>query len=222
MPYDRESLYLTFGGPYFLTEQWQTGIHFADGLTTDLDVAGLLALNHTLIHSALSTFIAAPYAMWSDRSPISWHRFAIIKRDGTYKTDPVINEYIPNLTNAATTQLPPQVSWVASMWSGSTTGRANYGRMYMPVPATAVPSNGLLSTEVQDGARDAVYDLLVGLTAGVTASPLYAELAPAIMSKEGTGYMKEISKIGVGRVLDTQRRRRNALQESINWDNAPF
>lgn len=220
MPYNRTSLYLTFGGPYFQTEQWQTGVHFASPESTTFETLLPNGIDPDTIKTALETFIGAPYAMWSDRSPITWHRLAVIGQDGLYIGEPVVEEYVPALTSSATTQLPPQVAWVGSMWSGGTVGRANYGRMYFPVPATAVPSNGLLPTELQDGARAAFAQLLDNLTGAVQAAAGGTGLVPCIMSKEGAGTTKAVAKIGVGRVLDTQRRRRNALQESINWADA--
>jgi len=40
---------------------------------------------------------------------------------------------------------------------------------------------------------------------------------PAIYSKVGTGTTKVAQYVSVGRALDTQRRRRNSLQEGHNY-----
>ena len=44
-------------------------------------------------------------------------------------------------------------------------------------------------------------------------------IAPVIMSKKGLGTTKRALNIGVGTVLDTQRRRRNKLQEAMTLDS---
>jgi hypothetical protein len=82
----------------------------------------------------------------------------------------------------------------------------------MPKITNTVYSNGMLGvgvvTHMANGAKKMINDI------NGEVSTVGIGTYPAIFSRVGVGQTKEIQKIAVGRVLDTQRRRRNALVES--------
>ena len=86
-------------------------------------------------------------------------------------------------------------------------------RFYVPVPTWAPGQNNGLATEVQaTAARTAAKTMLKGVEADLQVAVTTLRLV--IMSNLGFGHTKLVSELGVGRVVDTQRRRRNKLNEA--------
>lgn len=100
-------------------------------------------------------------------------------------------------------QLPPQVAIVVS-WVTALRNRGGRGRIYLPAPATDTLSAARISTAAVTATVAAIGRMLNGLvTAGLT---------PIIWSP-GKPSPPAIISYNVGDVFDTQRRRRDQLQE---------
>jgi len=67
--------------------------------------------------------------------------------------------------------------------------------------------------------RDAIKEWLGHVAGEVSTVPLAT--FPAIMSSLGTGTTKPIQHISTGRVIDTMRSRRQALEEDPTWTDYP-
>lgn len=218
MTYDRSHLHITWGGPLALSEEWSTGIRYAKALpnalgheTTHED---LVAVPLTVLWGALTTWFNSGNggAAIGSLAQLSWLKVARIDVQGHYLEDPRFVSYAP-VTPGVTTQLTPQDCYVVSLRSDQSLGEANYGRMYIPTPTWNVGQNDGLITEVQAAAaRTAARTLINAMTDAIQTAN--EDLVPVIMSKKGTGTTKMITRIGVGRVMDTQRRRRSKLQEA--------
>lgn len=219
MPYDRSHIHVTWGGPLASVEEWSTGIRYAK---MDPGVAGPNATHEDFLALPVSS-LWTPVLAWFNSgnggsgigalAQLSWLKAALIKTDGHYAEDAKFVSFAP-ITPGVTTQLSPQDCYVVSLRSGQSLGDANYGRMYVPTPTWGVGQNGGLITEVQAaGARTAARTMINALT-GVFRTNSNDAFRPVIMSTKGTGKTKEITQIGVGRVMDTQRRRRNKLNEA--------
>ena len=117
------------------------------------------------------------------------------------------------------TSLPPQVALCVSLWSGQRFGRGNRGRLYLPTPSASVGDSGLVDAGAVGFLRNVMARLLQDLTSAMQAAPNLGDVVPVIVSAGGTGttpappITRAIEQIAVGRVLDTQRRRRRSLEE---------
>lgn len=102
----------------------------------------------------------------------------------------------------------PQIAIVTSLRTARSRGYASNGRMYWPASGSIDPGDGRMSV-AQAGA------------VASTAATLMAAIAdsgvgtPAVMSTVGAGRAEPVTGVRVGRVFDTQRRRRNQLSEDF-------
>lgn len=137
-------------------------------------------------------------------------KLAPIGHDGKYPpgTDSVVATIGAPITGTTSSAaLPPQTSWVVSLTTDLPRGRGHIGRVYLPAFRSSIPlTNGRLgSTEVD----------------AMLAS--FKTMLNALIATSGLGGCKVISPLGApsqpvtglrgGLVLDTQRRRRNDLDE---------
>lgn len=223
MSYDRQHVLMTWGGPLATTEQWSCGVRFAalpngdPAPPADVTPAEFLLLSNQLdeVWARLVTWFQSGNtgAAVGALAQLSWCKLALIGEDGDYAAEPAAYETTP-INPPVTTQLPPQCAYVVSLRSGLSLGRANHGRFYVPTPTWAPGQNGGLATEVQaTAARTAAKTMLRGVEADLQVQLTSIRLA--IMSNLGLGQTKLVQEIGVGRVVDTQRRRRNKLNEGM-------
>lgn len=112
---------------------------------------------------------------------------------------------------------PFQVSIVASLLTGRP-GRSYRGRMYWPAFSAAISTSTMVMapTDVATVATSMAKMLtLTGQAAGVDAA-----MQAAVNSKK-LGTTNFVTQIRVGGVLDTQRRRRNAVAEGYKYAAYP-
>ena len=225
MSYDRPSFYLTFGGILFPlasgNEQWQTGVKFTTAPSFDIDdykfaltnisIADILEDCTQLIQGQKGTGLG-----WPNVTTVSWAKLAILDTEGRYATDPILAEQAPVGGSFGAFPYPVQLAAVVSLWSGETFGRANRGRSYLPPPDQWWKSytvndprpTAALSNSIRDHYKTWLHDV----AGEVSTVPM--PVFPAIMSKLGAGTTKPVAHIGVGRVIDTMRSRRQALDEA--------
>lgn len=100
--------------------------------------------------------------------------------------------------------LPFQVTPVVSLRTDDASRRGR-GRFYAPSLAVDAQAGGRMTPTVQSDLATAAAGMLLALQA--------AGLTPVLLSRD-TLATREITSVDVGDVLDTQRRRRNALIET--------
>lgn len=118
----------------------------------------------------------------------------------------VIGAAIAGTTSSAA--LPPQTSFVVSLTTALPRGRGHIGRVYLPAMRSSLPlTNGQLGTAEVDGFLGFFRTLVLALqgTSGLGGLGVYSPLGAPTQTV--TGFRG-------GRVLDTQRRRRNDIDES--------
>jgi hypothetical protein len=228
MTFDRPHFYLTFGGTLYPLasghEQWQTGLHFAADIAHTesdfLDAQGAISTSDIL--ADVTKLIKGTYGFncnWSNVVTVDWVKLAVKKTNGEYAGAAKVSEQAPQGGGAGAYAVAPQLAAVVSFWSGTNFGKANRGRMYLPVPYTFTTSlsvNDPRATRTQaDDLRDSVKAAIHDIAGEVSTIglPTY----PAIMSSLGAGTTKAILNISAGRVVDTMRSRRTSLEEDPAW-----
>jgi len=148
---------------------------------------------------------------WADYSHLTSVKVAKIGTDGHYTEDPVVAE-VGGSNAGSSTSVHPQLTVVVSLWSGESLGKGNYGRLFLPHTALPVQSG--------DPRAAASSAITVVTNAGIflenvtaVTVPAWATGEPRIMGQTGSGTNKPVTQLRVGRVTDTQRRRRESLDE---------
>jgi hypothetical protein len=219
MTYLSESIYLTWGGTAPSTasvagpEVWQCGVHYAP----QVGMAGVGPTFHgfsmTDVAAAVQAFHTSATTYIASDVRLEWVKAAHLKTDGDYAGEPRVEAITPQVFGGGT--FAPQVlqaSIAVTLDSGTNLGRAKTGRFYLPCPAvprgTGSPFIGDLNcTNIATNAQTMLKAIAGELTQVEQAYFL------AVMSKIGTGTTKAVTSIKVGNVIDTQRRRRNAITE---------
>jgi hypothetical protein len=218
--YASPHLYVTMGGPsYDDQETWQTGVRFAPVPPADwsIDFTGPQEIAEDLI-TPVSTWWTSSVIPFSVAAQLAWVKVAQIGPDGRYvpvEGNPGIAEITPPTPGPSSGVPAPQLSVAVTLDSGSRLGRARTGRCYLP-PANINVSgtSGLISENGANAVRDSFAGLLADMRDIINAVVVTGILQPAIMSEIGSGTTRQVQGVRVGRVIDTQRRRRRGLPES--------
>lgn len=154
---------------------------------------------------------------WSDYSNLVGVKIAALGTNGLYLVDPLIADTDTPVSGTAT-GLAPQTTVVLSLRSGFTVGKGNYGRMYLPHTTLGTQTNSPFAsstntTAIALSAKDFVNNITTQINAATTAT-----LFPAIMSQATGTPTRGVTSVAVGNVNDTQRRRRNRLQETYHFE----
>ncbi len=137
-------------------------------------------------------------------------KLASIGPDGKYTADALMNEVVPfKPGNAIGPVYPPQVALCVSLLTGRR-GATGRGRFYLPAPVSEVDTQGLITAAEANTIATSCRDFLNALGNQPGVDP--GNLRPCVSSSKG--YNTPVTGVRVGRVLDTIRSRRNALNES--------
>lgn len=223
MPYNREQIYLTWGGSLPSSasvtgdEIWQCGVRFASLGGTGTAMGGFNAFSLADVAAAIKAYHALSTVYIAQDVRLEWVKAAYLRTDGKYATDPRVEGISPfQLGGGGSGFLQPlQASVAVTLWSGETLGRANYGRFYLPTPS--LPRTLYTATMgVTNSANIATNTRNMLQTVDGEISTLQWDWELAVMSSVGLGATKPVTEIKVGNVVDTQRRRRNAITESYS------
>ena len=134
---------------------------------------------------------------------------------------PGVTPGVAAMTGGAATNFtnhhPTQVAVAVSLGTNVPRGLASKGRFYLPGPVVGLDPTWRMSTTDRAGIAGRVQTFLRALdsTMPTTGSPV--NLLPVVISPlgigSGGGTIRRVTRFRLGRVLDTQQRRRNALPE---------
>lgn len=147
-----------------------------------------------------------------------WNKMTAIKlapiaADGHYPPgeDAFEHVYAPAIVGGATVSTiiwPPQCSYSVGLQTAASRGRGHIGRFYLPSLSfnvnTATGKVGDLSASV--GAVLRTWINAINATSGIGTV--------GVLSSLGSGASRVVTGVRLGQVVDTQRRRRNAIGES--------
>jgi hypothetical protein len=211
-----------FGSAFGGAEEWSTGfwLGYAEapsGSPTQAAADALKTLWQTFFTSAGAN-ISEVYN--TEGVKLSFYP------SGSDKVDPgltVFSYHGTPITGArtGTPQLPPQVAIVATLQSALPRGLAGKGRMYLPGSHMGLDGTGQMDTTAKAGLTTAFQTFIQGVNDStaipgevINASKGRAGLPPAPPTNAF------VRSIRIGSVYDTQRRRRNGLQE--NYTSQPI
>lgn len=207
-PYDQKHWYLQVGGrmPGGL-EAWSNGFRLAIPNGTDLSQLTTAQIN--AFKAAFQTFYASNII--SAGVLLEYMKYSYVQEDGKLLpgTAAGFSSYGTNVGGTGSLSTLPFQSTIAVTWrTNLARGLAHKGRFYLPLPALGADGGtGTISTTAADQVKALANQLLAQLNA---ATPAYL----AVFSrKAGQPTHQTIVGCAVGRVWDTQRRRRKKLVE---------
>jgi hypothetical protein len=199
-----------WGGKLPGAESWSCGIRLRKkvGFTVIADAAPLLAGVGAAIeamHSNAGTQIGS-------NAKLSFVKCNAIGIDGRYLDTSGTNiaTYADVAGGGGTTPNHPNQIALAVTWTtGYSRGPAHKGRTYLPLPIIGVDSAGLIAAANAGAVSDVLDTFLTSLNA------VSSSYEAAVFSRNAvTPGNRKITGNKVGRVLDTQRRRRRSLVEN--------
>lgn len=140
-----------------------------------------------------------------------------IDANGRMEGNPRIVEFDPAtvLDGIGGITRPPQVALCVTL-EADNRGPARFGRFYLPGPAVALGSDSLISQADATAMATTVRTFLYAVRDSIDIPQTLARARMVNTSAVGTGTEQYVTKIKVGRVLDTIRRRRFQLVEGYS------
>lgn len=202
MPFPRQHLLLSpIGDAYGTTEEWTFTLRVDRvALPTVAEMDALVGHYSTYMSSALSDVSTFHRLLGLKVAPIG--------QDGRYPAGQDAAERIlttPVLGTSAGADMIPQQSQAVSLLTGLSRGRGSRGRFYPPPQGTTLGSDGRCTVPSTQERVDAAKALVQGIQTALAA--------PVVVGSELANTLRAVTAIQVGRVVDTQRRRRSGLDE---------
>ena len=200
MPFPQAVGKLTFSGEHGSNEIWSFGMHVGPVTMTEARMDD--------IELAARNFLSAGSAYVSSACTLTEIKYAYLDVNGRYADDdqPFIREVSPAEIGGGGSDYVPQATMVITLTTDSKRGLAHAGRFYTPPTSLQAGNSGLISELEQSGLADNYKGFLDAINAAV-------ETGVIVASSRGAGAIRDVTGIKVGRVIDTQRRRRSALPE---------
>lgn len=207
-PFDDEHLYLQWGGKLPGGEEWSCGLRMAAaGASASTDPAGMIAA----ASDAVEAYHVRATTHTSQYAKLSFVKLNYLDTAGHYAEDLTYQEILADVAGggSATEIYPNQVALVVSLTTGVTRGPAHRGRFYLPMPSMAMEATGLIGAAQRDQVKTSTDTFIAALNA------INANYDVAVFSRKlGAPAHRLVTGVEVGRVLDTQRRRRRSLAET--------
>lgn len=204
--FDAAHTYIQWGGKLPGGEDWSCGLRMARVTTgspeiSDTDADALAEKVHAF-HQATGAQIASG-------ALLSFVKVNPIDVTGHYMTNPSREKVYADLPGGGGSQVyPNQVAWAVTLSTGLTRGPAHRGRFFLPLPTCALGTDGLVSAANATTLSSAADGFITNLNTVNSAWKV------AVFSrKDGAPTHRLVTGCDIGRVLDTQRRRRRKLTE---------
>lgn len=189
-------------------EIWTTGFYCAP-LSGNAVLPGNWA---ALVAPHWETFFKNAQTKISSRYRTVSIKANLIGTDGKQLTNPT-QEYFypaPIIGSNVGTPAAPQLTVVASLRTDVPRGDATHGRMYLPGISENLDSDARLPAAAVSAIALNMKTMIDGINGQTGGGGLRVSLASA----KNSGTVRQVSKVLIGNLYDTQRRRRNALTEA--------
>lgn len=195
---------IVWGGALCVSESWSCSVHLLHPGPADT-VAPLAALKTACVN-------------WFQDAGLEANKGATLEYVKINAVDPVTGRYLdpshsntlefpPVLPSSTAIFAAPQLSVVTSLQTASNRGRGSKGRFYPPSPGTQPGLTGHLDPGFIDGYLSANVALIRAFNALIPSGQV------VIFSMAGQ-LAQVVTKVAIGDVVDTQRRRRKSLLET--------
>lgn len=206
--FSRQLIKVQFLGDSFNQQEiWTTGFYMAPNFGS-ATLAGDLAQK---IAPAWQTFFTSAGSSVSNKYRTLSIKANLVGTDGKQITNPT-QEYFypaPIVGANAAAPLPPQITLVASLRTTLPRGLATHGRMYLPGINAGVDADA----RIAGGTRTTIAAGFQTFLNAVNAIGVGGGNFVHVASFKGTGIDRPVTKLLLGDLYDTQRRRKNALTE---------
>lgn len=216
MTYSQPFIRLSFGGTLAGgNEIWSCNIHLvSDGAVPDPITWGIAAAAYMGdVGALLEDYLANPAVLVPNDVKLDWIKEAVIGTDGLYMAEPY-EQPLDGQGSQAESYLP-QASLVNTLVSTKWKDPGRYNRFYLPITINAFPeANYSLSEYGQTAYLTALKELIEDINTAHESMPVGYETRVGVVSNTGAGETNNVVAVRLGRIVDTQRRRRNALNEN--------
>lgn len=206
--FDSAHLYVQWGGKLPGGEQWSCGLRLRKKTPGAPDNGSALLAG---VSTAVSEYHSDPDTLISAAAKLSFVKVNAIGVNGHYvsqSTNQTALADIPGGISGGATY-PNQVCCVVTLTTGFSRGPAHKGRFYLPLPAGMVlAADGRVPAPTAASVATQTSAFLSSL------NTVNADYEVAVFSrKDGAPGNRRVVGNVVGRVLDTQRRRRRSMAE---------
>lgn len=162
---------------------------------------------------ACAAWFARPGSKISTKAKLTLLKVNLVGVDGKYASNDstAFHEYLTPVTGGnsagATARVAPQLTLAVTLTTARKRGLAARGRLYPPMPIIGIEDDGLITVADAQLVGDSMATLINDLNSIGTGDV-------SVMSEVGTGAVGRVTGVEVGRVIDTQRRRRRSLTEA--------
>lgn len=207
-PFDSAHVYLNWGGKLPGDEEWSCGVRLMKpaGAITNAEVIAALPAWST----ALTDFHTAGGTKISPAAKLSFVKANIIAASGLYQEQASNELVLADLAGGwGGSTYPNQCTVVMTWTTGFSRGPAHAGRVYLPLPSATIAADGRMTVDDAnsiDAQGQALRNALNDATTNAYQIAVFSR-------KLGAPAHRAITGVRVGRVIDTQRRRRRSLVE---------
>lgn len=195
-----------FGDSYGGQEEWQTGVRLTgQQQPSEADFGE--------INTAVQTFLGVTSVGFPNGFRYLGLKWAPQDVNGKYGENGEAIEWLrpTAFTGPGSAAGYPQIAMVLSLRTARSRGYASNGRMYWPSATLIDPATGRIPASNAGTVATAGAALIANINnAGIGTV--------AVMSAVGSGRTEVVTSVRVGRVMDTQRRRRNGLVEEYTTE----
>lgn len=223
--YDRKHVLLTWGGPLPGGEEWSCGIRLASGVSEDELAPIPLGISDQFLADLMVSYVPAVKTFHSSAATkilsacqLTHIKAAAIGRDGKYLPGQVAmveSVFAPVSGGWGGSNVPNQCTLAVTTTTALTRGPAKMGRFYLPLPGQAIGVDGLISAADASNVAGAARTFIEAIS-DIPGVDIITSPGASVMSKVGNGASNRITGVKVGRVIDTQRRRRRSLVEGYS------
>lgn len=228
MPYLHRVTRVTLSGLFLGgLEEWSTGFYMGNE-TADADLPTQQLADD--IRNAFQTFFTAPTSEISSAWNFDTVKVSSVGTDGKSNAADTVFSTVTALKQGAQSNVyPPQISLVATMTSPLARGVGSKGRMYLPGVAKPFGMDGKIPGANVSAIATNLKTFFTAVNASSATNNVVVLASQGSLNADGTPKVggsapitKAVTGLKVGNVYDTQRRRRNGLQENYTTLAGPF
>lgn len=220
MTYDRRHILAQWGGTLPGGEIWSNSLRMASDETGP---AAAVPTHQELVtwcsgpaKTAVQNFHQAADTYVSSAAKLAYLKMNVVDQAGHYVENNTIEHvFAPVVSGYASANPPPnQITLCVSLTTEFSRGPAHRGRFYLPLPGFGVDATTGVVSAGSIGVVATSAAAFIEALADEPGLDVFRGMRVCVMSKIGSGSTNVVTGVDVGRVLDTQRRRRAELPES--------